>query len=719
MEKYDLEAILEMYDDDYQKVAEVPRSEMDNFNTPDLEQAPDSYLRPGETLEDFDVEFRRPNAQGGRIPFDNGGKTSKVQTNKFKYPVKYFNRKTGNVETVYMAEPKRQGAKRVSKKVDIYKAALDDFQKQVNDAIQSKDVSKLPKNFAQFLRDKELKDSTYQSLLKNNQLPNIETNTSKIRLNFANSLIKDANESLKFINAETLFKNAGFTPKEYKSLYATKQLFKLDQAIDKVDKAFNSLFNIKTNPKATDLFNPVQKIADLTGLNNQKISNRLGRLDIKNKSPELHRAFRLFSNPNFKKNIANNFPDLTLNELLSTPETFFADYSQSKSRKLREKRVDKATKLAGEGVADINKAQDETIELLNKFYKQFPEELLNNTKLRNLLDLTLEDGEIVKKNKYVTDEDFLKLIKEKTGLFTKDHVDEVQFEKLSTEFPIFKQLTTYNTNSGLIKSIKSYVAKNQNSKDPIVQDKIKKQIAFLEDLKLRIDTPTGRIGSKEVLAAVDREAGTLPNFLAQLKALNIKLPAKAKAVLLGTGGGLAATTLAAAGPIEETGSTAMDTAKNVGAATTGALGVGTKTGRKLLGKALNLGFGPTGILGINAYLGIDPTSAVDRSIAAGEAALLPSAVKGTLSVTDKIKNPLIRKTVERATLAGMSPVMALRLARVANPVGIATLVGEGLYQLGKKGYDQYQQMQDMTEQEKSDFLADQYESLGGVFGEGA
>jgi hypothetical protein len=47
------------------KLTEVPRSEIDNFNTPDLEQAPDSYLKPGETLEDFDVEFRRPNAQGG------------------------------------------------------------------------------------------------------------------------------------------------------------------------------------------------------------------------------------------------------------------------------------------------------------------------------------------------------------------------------------------------------------------------------------------------------------------------------------------------------------------------------------------------------------------------------------------------------------------------------------------------------------------------------
>ena len=34
----------------------------DNVDTPDLDQTPDSILRPGETLEDFDVRFRRPNA---------------------------------------------------------------------------------------------------------------------------------------------------------------------------------------------------------------------------------------------------------------------------------------------------------------------------------------------------------------------------------------------------------------------------------------------------------------------------------------------------------------------------------------------------------------------------------------------------------------------------------------------------------------------------------
>ena len=84
--KYDIEKILTMYEDDYNpsstvlgphnmRLVEILRSEMDNFNTPDLEQAPDSYLKPGETLEDFDVEFRRPNAEGGRMRFDKGGFT--------------------------------------------------------------------------------------------------------------------------------------------------------------------------------------------------------------------------------------------------------------------------------------------------------------------------------------------------------------------------------------------------------------------------------------------------------------------------------------------------------------------------------------------------------------------------------------------------------------------------------------------------------------------
>ena len=164
------------------------------------------------------------------------------------------------------------------------------------------------------------------------------------------------------------------------------------------------------------------------------------------------------------------------------------------------------------------------------------------------------------------------------------------------------------------------------------------------------------------------------------------------------------TASAADTPIVEKG---LSTGEKIAAGTTGALGVGTKTGRKLLGKALNLGFGPTGILGINAYLGLDPTSGVDRAVAAGEAALLPQAVKGTLSVTDKIKNPILRKITERASLGLMSPTMAMRVARLTNPIGLASLAGEGIYQIGKLGYEDQQRFNALSPEEQAAERAEQ------------
>jgi len=288
-----------------------------------------------------------------------------------------------------------------------------------------------------------------------------------------------------------------------------------------------------------------------------------------------------------------------------------------------------------------------------------------------------------------------------------DHVDEVQFEKLSTEFPIFKQLATYNTNSGLIKSMKAYMSKNQNSKNPAVQNKIKKQVEFLEDLKLRVDTPTGRVGSKEVLAAVDRKAGVLPNFLAQLRALNIKLPAKAKAAVLGISGGLGATTLATAGPLEETGSTAMDTAKTVAAGTAGAATLGTKTGRKAAGKFAAGAFGPLGLLAFNTGLGVDPTQSIDRLGLGLEATFLKDAVKGTIGATKGMKNRALQKGIQRILNAGMSVPTSLKVARIASPIGIASLAGEGLYQVGKLGYEDQKRFNALSPEEQAAERAEQ------------
>ena len=700
-----------------------------------------------------------------RIPFDNGGEvkkladnfvkqeellgrsvsdelrkeyidalkkeTSKVQTDTFKYPFKFLNQRTGEIETVYKALPTdySKRSKRVSTKIDTYSDALTDFNAAIRDAFIKNDASLFPKPFAQFLKDKGLKDGTYSHLVKTKQIPSINTDVSDFRFKFANRLIDDANKDLKFIDAGTLFKNAGFTDKDVKKVYSLKdkKLNKLDKAEDKIKKAYIKYFQspASQNLPVKTFFNPRTILAGATGLTETTVSKKF---DIQKFDPEGFETFKRLGNADIQKILLKNFDPATtianpnaftlgaIKEKINAdikagnkPFSFYMDTAQLKSQKLRKDRLEVAAKKAGEGVADINAAQDELIATLNKFYKDNPQELLNNTKLRNLLDLTLKDGEIVKKNKYVTDEDFLKLIKEKTGLFTKDHVDEVQFEKMSTEFPIFKQLATYNTNSGLIKSIKSYVAKNQNSKDPVVQDKIKKQIAFLEDLKLRVDTPTGRVGSKEVLDAVDRQAGTLPNFLAQLKALNIKLPAKAKAVLLGTGGGLAATTLAAAGPIEETGSTAMDTAKTVGAGTAGALAVGTKKGRNILGKFFRAAGTPIAgpiYAGLNIADKIKSGSSVTDAVIdplTGLELSFPGLFKENLKKITT--NPTAQKIL---SLGYKIPKTAFTVGRALTPIG-AGITAAGL----AKDYSEFVQRE--LERKAADpeaYRAEQQEQMG-------
>jgi len=654
--------------------------------------------RPKEVLEIEafkDFNERNPKADGGRIGFSEG------------------------TDNLTKAEKIAQGLekKRVSTKVDTYLDALKEFRLAIKNVFDERDASLFPKPFAQFLKDKGLKEGTYAYLVKTNQLPKINTDVSDFRFQFANLLIDSSNQDLKFIDAEKLFKGAGFTDKDYKKVFSLKdkKLNKLDKAEDKIKKAYIRFFQdpFYKNANIKAFFNPRKILSGATGLNEETVSRKF---DIKKFDPEGFELYKRLGNADIQKAITKKMNELganpneftregTLNYITKEIKTGYKPYSfymgkESQYAATRKGRLETAAKKAGEGVAYINEAQDEVIELLNKHYKKNPEELLGNTKLRNLLDLTLEDGEIVKKNKYVSDDDFLKLIKRKKGLFTKDHVDEVQFEKLSTEFPIFRQLATYNTNSGLIKSMKAYVAKNQNSTDPVVQDKIKKQISFLEDLKLRIDTPTGRVGSKEVLAAVDREAGTLPNFLAQLRALNIKLPAKAKAVLLGTGGGLAATTLATAGPIGETGPTAMDTAKTVGAAGTGVAAVGTKTGRNILGKAFRT-------LGTRAAGSLFAADQVRRNIQSGEN--IADAVVDPLVGLELSFPGLFKENVAKIT---KNPILqrALnlgRFARFTTPVGAALGVAGLGVDAAKFTKKRIGELRAMTPQQRQDLRAEQ------------
>ena len=113
---------------------------------------------------------------------------------------------------------------------------------------------------------------------------------------------------------------------------------------------------------------------------------------------------------------------------------------------------------------------------------------------------------------------------------------------------------------------------------------------------------------------------------------------------------------------------------------------------KTLGKRLTGVFGPTGMFGLTAGLGVDPKSAMDRMSIAGEAAFAPELVKASIGATKGMKNRGAQKVVQQLLNLGLPTQTALRVARVAQPLGLLYLGGEGLYHMYKKGHFEKERM---------------------------
>ena len=80
-------------------------------------------------------------------------------------------------------------------------------------------------------------------------------------------------------------------------------------------------------------------------------------------------------------------------------------------------------------------------------------------------------------------------------------------------------------------------------------------------------------------------------------------------------------------------------------------------------------------------------------------------IKDAIRVTDKIKNPLLRKVAQGITT--INPKYALKAARVLSPIGIASLAGEGLYQVGKLGYEDQKRFDALSPEEQAAERAEQ------------
>jgi hypothetical protein len=102
---------------------------------------------------------------------------------------------------------------------------------------------------------------------------------------------------------------------------------------------------------------------------------------------------------------------------------------------------------------------------------------------------------------------------------------------------------------------------------------------------------------------------------------------------------------------------------------------------------------PAGAVLLNAGFGVDPRSSIDRASIAAEAAFAPALVKQAAklgSVGQRIAN------------LGLTPAMAARAARIASPLGIASLAAEGLYQGGKFTKKRMEELRSMTPEQRAE-----------------
>ena len=191
------------------------------------------------------------------------------------------------------------------------------------------------------------------------------------------------------------------------------------------------------------------------------------------------------------RNVLRQFrPDLMGEANVPGPDT--GAKAQKKRRILKEK---EGTRQLSDTEKLFNKEQEKVVKDLNNDFKKNPSKVLNNSKLINLLNLKLEKGNIISKNK--TKKQILESINRQGGLLDIEHIDDIATGKKNIQYPVNRQITTYNVNSGFLRSVANYV--NGPDADPAKIANIEKT---LKQYGLRVKTNKGIIGA-EMIGAKD------------------------------------------------------------------------------------------------------------------------------------------------------------------------------------------------------------------------
>jgi len=159
---------------------------------------------------------------------------------------------------------------------------------------------------------------------------------------------------------------------------------------------------------------------------------------------------------------------------------------------------------------DILKKQTTQKKILNKYYKNNPNEILNNEKLKSLIDVSLtKEGELDFSPRYDNEKQYKKIAKS-GKMFDEFHISPVRGTKRNIEYPVNKNIGPAKFNQGFIKQVETFFERTKNKPE---YDLKKKQISeFLDSVGYRVEIPgEGYIGSK-ALPAIDKTTGRLPNI---------------------------------------------------------------------------------------------------------------------------------------------------------------------------------------------------------------
>jgi len=752
--------------DAFKKMNQEPRTmvaELTNMNTPDLEQSPDSFLRPGETLEDWDVTFRRPNADGGRAGYNDGQLvTPSVDGSRPGYAGRYEDTEYGS-RVKYDTKLKKY-VKRVARTVDgkknynVYiEQKPNENMKQFLERVAEKGKSQISR--AKIARDKI---NLEQRMYTNNWTKNwLDQNLEKYGVRKFDKMLKDMSNAwqkhvpkIKIPGSDTsawttkVLKLPNITtsrglesavtkrPFTYEGFTFYTNLESSDDLISKSKSQWRKAFfknKIRTIPNLEKKIKAYFDFINTPGVGTKKtmafkefadkdvlyiLSNEDSGL-VKASRYELFNSFKSLAKPynDFTSKI-NRSETWKKNANLIEEKLGLKKNSIKNSLTAEGKKIKKLFDLKGlpdglgysieHGQGISAAAKTGNVEIM----KRAVNDLIgttrrHNTQLgfhgfeanRNALIREITEGRNVKEN--------IKSLNTLAKDVYKDFGLKGNMYSIKNGVLISKPISTALTETD---RFRQYA--NQLAKDPEGLAFIKKRHGSLEKMLSLLDVKSGD------------NAATIAS-----KIKKAPIPGKFKSLLLpivATGGAVTGadflkksgilfdkefepTASADVPPLVAEGLSTGEKAA-IAAGTFG--GLGTKKGRSILGKGFRTLGTRVAALPFAGYTIYDNLKKGENIIDAtldpvvGAELMFPNLFKE--NVAKITSNPTLQKILKVG-----------KYGRMFTPIGAGiTAAGLGI-DAYKKARDEYQKLQGMTESEKSDYLADQYEDLGGVYGEGA